>query len=334
MDNFDNKHFTVSRGYTYNYYVSPVKKEIDGRVPALLLVHGWPDDSNYWQVVAPQLLALPHRIVIPDLLGVGGSSKPKSVAAYNFSYITKDFVDILDHEQVDRVILIGHDWGAGLVGRFWLYAPTRVAGMVLLNVAYTAPTEAPFDLPAVNEMTKRIYGFGLFEYWNFFTSDEGTKLMSNNPDKVWQICHMSGPQEMMWCYPDKMRDFLLDKDATMEVRWYAKDEKLKKQFIDRIRRDGFETFQMYYRAWMDNVQHESEKALVPKERHVVTVPVLYVGCTEDAVARPESINMPKEAGLLPDLKIVTIESGHWCALDKPNEVSHAVEQFVLQRFPV
>lgn len=71
---------------------------------------------------------------------------------------------------------------------------------------------------------------------------------------------------------------------------------------------------------------------VPRDRHRVDLPVLYVGCSDDLVARPDSINAAKGAGLLPDLEEVLIESGHWCMFEKPEEVTKAIRGFLERRF--
>jgi len=335
MDAFEKKSFTVARGYTYSYHISPSTENIDPNAPTLFFCHGWPDDSRLWQFVAPHLLPLKFRILIPDLLGVGGSSKPKHVSAYNYSYITKDFVEIFDHENVSKVIAIGHDWGSGAVQRVYLYAPERVAGLILLNVAYLIPSDEPFDLDAANDMTTKAYGSPLLMYWYFFTSEEGTRLMSENPEKVWEMCH-GADQEGSWMMKmfterNTIRDFILD-PKSVPLKEYAQNEKLKKEFVDRVKRDGMETWQVYYRSWKDNVQHEAEKVEVPKDRHKINLPVLYIGCSGDPVARPDSINIAKGAGLLPDLEEVLIDSGHWCTFEKPEEITKAIKGFLEKRF--
>jgi len=335
MDAFEKKSFTVARGYTYSYYISPSTQNVDPNAPTLFFCHGWPDDAHLWQFVAPHLLPLKFRILIPDLLGVGGSSKPKHLSAYNYSYFTKDFVEIFDHEKVSKVISIGHDWGSAVAQRVYLYAPERVAGLIMLNVAYMAPSDQPFDLDAFNEMTAKVYGYSIFTYWYFFTSEEGTRLMSEKPEKVWEICH-GADQDGSWIkkmFSDKnaMRDLILDPKPA-PLKEYAQNEKLKKHFVDRVKRDGMETWQTYYRAWRENVQYEAEKVGVPKDRYKINLPVLYIACSGDPIARPDTINGAKDAGLLPDLEEVLIDSGHWCTYERPEEVTNAIKGFLEKRF--
>jgi hypothetical protein len=67
-----------------------------GSGPALLLIHGIGDDSSTW---APVLSALGrhHTVIAPDLLGHGGSDKPRadySIAAYANGM--RDLLGVLD----------------------------------------------------------------------------------------------------------------------------------------------------------------------------------------------------------------------------------------------
>lgn len=41
------------------------------------------------------------------------------MAAYNFTYLTKDFVQVFDHENIAKVISIGHDWGSNVAQRIY-----------------------------------------------------------------------------------------------------------------------------------------------------------------------------------------------------------------------
>lgn len=51
-----------------------------------------------------------YGIIAPDMLGYGGTDKPTEPAAYKGTLMAKDMVDILDAENVEKAIAIGHDW--------------------------------------------------------------------------------------------------------------------------------------------------------------------------------------------------------------------------------
>ena len=72
---------------------------------------------------------------------------------------------------------------------------------------------------------------------------------------------------------------------------------------------------------MNQVQTKADTGV---KNRVVDVPTLYVGATEDYPCPPASIKLPSDAGFLPHLTNVTIDSGHWIPLAKPEEFGNAV----------
>jgi len=250
------------------------------------------------------------------------------LAAYNFSSLTKDLNGIFNHEDITKTISIGHGWSSLVAQRVCLHAPACVAGLNMLNVACNTPLDQPFVLDGLNDLAAQVYGY-------FLTFDEGTRLMSENPERLWDILQSANANgnwtKKMFTEEDALRYQIFD-SSPIPLKEYAKNEKLKGQIVDRITRDGFETWQAYYLARKDNVQFEAEKVGVRRDRSRVDLPVLYVGCSCYLVAGPESINAAKLAGLLPDLEEVLVESGHWCMFEKPEEVNKTIRGFLENRF--
>lgn len=109
MDHLEKKFHTTARGFKYCYYISSVP--VDSTKPTLVLCHGWPDSADLWQFVVPQLLQSKLRLVVPDLLGSGESSKPTSPEAFEIKGMTDDVMEILQAESIDKQIIpMGHDW--------------------------------------------------------------------------------------------------------------------------------------------------------------------------------------------------------------------------------
>jgi len=80
--------------------------------PAVLLVHGFPDDHRLWRYQAPALLAAGYRVIAPDMRGYGESDAPHGTRAYAVAELVADLVGVLDALGVEHVKLVGHDWGA------------------------------------------------------------------------------------------------------------------------------------------------------------------------------------------------------------------------------
>lgn len=100
------KSTVVSRGYRYSYYASAAQES----KPTLLFCHGFPSTANDWRRIVPYFKERGYGLIVPDMLGYGGTDKPTDPVMYTSSKITRDIVDILDAENVDKAIAIGHDW--------------------------------------------------------------------------------------------------------------------------------------------------------------------------------------------------------------------------------
>jgi pimeloyl-ACP methyl ester carboxylesterase len=99
----------------------------------ILLLHGWPQHHYEWRHVIP-LLADERRLICPDLRGFGWTDVPDgTIDAETFA---ADAVALLDALGLDRVDLIGHDWG-GLSGfLLCLRHPGRVRRFLALGTPH------------------------------------------------------------------------------------------------------------------------------------------------------------------------------------------------------
>ncbi|MER6912453.1 alpha/beta hydrolase [Streptomyces sp. NPDC000594] len=97
----------------------------------VLLLHGKNFDGGSWEPTARALADAGHRVVVPDQIGFGRSSKP--ALDYTFELLAGHTVTLLDHLGVDRADVIGHSMGGMLAVRFALVHPDRVRRLVLAN---------------------------------------------------------------------------------------------------------------------------------------------------------------------------------------------------------
>src|SRR6266496_1821505 len=93
-----------SRGLDFNV-------RVDGEGPNVLLAHGFPDSNSVWRHQIPALVEAGFRVIAPDLRGFGESTAPPNTADYKIDEFVGDLVVILDTLEVDKVRLVGHDWG-------------------------------------------------------------------------------------------------------------------------------------------------------------------------------------------------------------------------------
>jgi pimeloyl-ACP methyl ester carboxylesterase len=81
-----------------------------GEGDPLVLLHGWPENWWCWRYVIPELAESGYRVIAPDLRGYGWSEAPPG--GYEKENFARDLIALLDALDLERVQLIGHDWGA------------------------------------------------------------------------------------------------------------------------------------------------------------------------------------------------------------------------------
>ena len=107
-----------------------------GSGPPLVLLHGWPQHWWSWRKVMPAL-ARRHRVLAVDLRGMGWSDAPPG--SYAKATLAEDIVALLDAEGLERVRIVGHDWGGFATFLLALGHPDRVERAVVLDVPPPAP---------------------------------------------------------------------------------------------------------------------------------------------------------------------------------------------------
>jgi len=85
--------------------------------PAVLLVHGYPESSHMWRVALDALAGSGLYAVAPDLPGFG-NSEPGAAGTNTWERHVETLEALRVAEGLDRVALVGHDWG-GLIGLRW-----------------------------------------------------------------------------------------------------------------------------------------------------------------------------------------------------------------------
>src|SRR5437764_15398091 len=93
-----------------------------GDGPPLVLLHGWPQHWWCWREVIPHLAARYH-VVCPDIRGLGWSGG--SEGSFRWDDLAADLIAWLDELRLDRVRLVGFDWGCVIGYRACLMHPER-----------------------------------------------------------------------------------------------------------------------------------------------------------------------------------------------------------------
>jgi pimeloyl-ACP methyl ester carboxylesterase len=108
-------------------YMDVAPAQPNGRV--VVLLHGRNFPSSYWAPVIKTLSESGYRVIVPDQIGFGKSSKP--TGELHFDTLARNTVALLDHLQIAKADIVAHSLGGMLGVRIARAYPERVAHLLL-----------------------------------------------------------------------------------------------------------------------------------------------------------------------------------------------------------
>jgi len=111
-----------------------------GEGSAVLLLHGYGETGDMWAPLAARL-ARNHKVIVPDLRGLGLSSRP--AGGYDKKTHAEDMAGVLDALKIDKVDLVTHDIGNMVGYAFAAQHPDRVKKFVIIDAPL--PGIGPWD---------------------------------------------------------------------------------------------------------------------------------------------------------------------------------------------
>ena len=99
---------------------------------SIMLMHGKNFTGAYWAQTAEDLSNVGFRVIIPDQIGFGKSSKPVDIQ-YSFQMLAQSTKAVLDSLGVEKTSVLGHSMGGMVATRFTLMYPETVDKFVLVN---------------------------------------------------------------------------------------------------------------------------------------------------------------------------------------------------------
>lgn len=153
---------------------------VGGSGPAVVLLHGYGETGDMWAPLAADL-ARDHTVVVPDLRGMGLSSKPPS--GFTKMNQAADVADVLDTLKIERADVVAHDIGNMVAFAMAERYPARVTRLVVIDapIPGIGPWEQILknpllwhfrfggpDMERLVQGRERIY---LDRFWNDFSAD-------------------------------------------------------------------------------------------------------------------------------------------------------------------
>jgi pimeloyl-ACP methyl ester carboxylesterase len=145
-----------------------------GRGPVVVLLHGYAENSDSWAPLAADLMK-DHTVVVPDLRGIGRSSKPDS--GYDKKTQAKDIRAVVTALGYDRTFVVAHDIGNMVAYAYAAMYPDKVARLVVMD--------AP--IPGIDPWTEILQSPGV---WHFnFHGPDAERLVAGREriyfDRIW-----------------------------------------------------------------------------------------------------------------------------------------------------
>jgi len=298
-----------------------------GRGPAVVLCHGFPELAFSWRHQLPALAGAGFRAIAPDQRGYGQSSRPEPIEAYDLVHLTGDLVGLLDALEIEKAVFVGHDWGGFVAWAMPVLHRERCLGAIGVNTPYLPrgpipPTQMMRALVGGQDEKMYILWFqkpGVAEA--VLTRDvrplfERLKRHGVAPEVIAARALESGELDMnpfrRLSQIEPLGEPLLSPEE-LEV------------FVSSFTLSGFAGPVNWYRNFDRNWE------IVPQVgTDRIEVPSLMVTAAWDPVLRPEmAAGMP---ALVPDLETRRIEEcGHWTQQEKPGELNRILVDWLSRR---
>lgn len=110
----------------------------EGKGPAVVLLHGFCEDSRIWEDFKLDLTEEGYRVIVVDLPGFGQSEVIENITIEGMA---EAVAAVLDHLNLDKVILIGHSMGGYVSLAFAEKHPERLTGLGLFHSQTMADSE-------------------------------------------------------------------------------------------------------------------------------------------------------------------------------------------------
>ncbi|KAI8522651.1 hypothetical protein RHMOL_Rhmol13G0012900 [Rhododendron molle] len=296
-----------------------------GQGPPVLFLHGFPELWYSWRHQMLSLSSLGYRSIAPDLRGYGDTDAPPSAASYTALHIVGDLVALLDALALDRVFLVGHDWGAVVAWYFCLLRPDRIRALVNMSVVFSPrnPKRKPI------ESLRAAFGD---DYYICRFQDPGEaeeefeRVDTARIIKKFLISRKPGPL----CVPKSVGFGGSPHNPITLPSWLSEED--VNYYATKFNQTGFTGGLNYYRA-MDLTW----EVTAPWTGLQIKVPVKFIVGDEDLTYTTPGVKKYIHDGAfkrnVPFLQELVVMEGvaHFLNQEKPEEISAHIYEFI-QRF--
>ncbi|PLW33361.1 hypothetical protein PCANC_23104 [Puccinia coronata f. sp. avenae] len=303
---FTRKSFVVSSGHRYSYIDQSLDVHHSGEV--VLLLHGFPD------LQISDLVSRGYRTIAPDLLGYGGTSKPTDVNSYSKLKSCRALLELLGHENIlQKVIIVGHDWGSALTFRFVQYFPEKVKCWITLCVPPSRPGQPGESTPDFEKMVhERLPHLG---YQLYFMSDRFSEEIHRYRRTLILLLYLHTDRGLESSIKDKFarlkdRSFVgqhILQNQIEEVGDQLEHIEVKEPeisyFLSEFEKGGLLGPLSWYKT--REIDQSDEQAACLPPSYPAEIPCLFVGASKDPAFPPHRFTDQAKAKLFPAANLTT-----------------------------
>ena len=279
----------------------------------IVLCHGWPELAYSWRHQIPALVDAGYHVIAPNQRGYGNSSRPDEVTAYDIEHLSGDLVALLDHYGYDDATFVGHDWGAMVVWGLTLLHPARVRRVINLSLPY----QERGPMPWIEFMEAVLGGDFYFVHFNRQPGVADAVLDENAARFLGNLYRKNEPPlepqpgmaMINLALAEAPRGEAVMSDSELTV------------FVDAFTASGFTGGINWYRN-LDRNWH-----LLAQVDPIIQQPALMVYGARDLIRQAENL-----AEFVPNVEVVTLDTGHWIQQEKPHELTETILGW-LERHP-
>jgi pimeloyl-ACP methyl ester carboxylesterase len=271
--------------------------------PVVILLHGFPDDARAWDDVVPRLVGAGHRVIVPYLRGFGPTRflDPAAPRLAQQAALAQDLIDLLDALGLDRVSLVGQDWGARTVCIAAALHPERVRALVSFG-GYAIQNIARAASPGDPEQEARLW------YQWYFNTERGRAGLAQNRRGICRYLWRT------WSPGWRFDDATLDRTAGSFDN---------PDFVDVV----IHSYRHRHRNAPGEARYDAAEARLAT-RPPIQVPTLVLHGRDDTV---DPVHTSEgEAHLFPKgySRRVIPDAGHFAHREQPTMVSDAITTFL------
>jgi pimeloyl-ACP methyl ester carboxylesterase len=261
----------------------------------VVLLHGFPQDGTSWDAVVPHLHAAGLRTIVPDQRGYSPDARPKTAGAYRMANLVDDVMAVLDHLDVERAHVVGHDWGGGVAWTMGAARPDRVASLVVVS---TPHPDAMMRAIRTSRQARQSWYFLLFRLpfaerlvaWRLADDLVRTGLPTDRVDHY--VARMAEPGAL-----------------TGALNWYR-------------------ALSLRTGTWPDPARDDLDPAW--RYEHLVTVPTTYVWGARDPALGRTAAEMTAEHVRTDYRFVVLDDAGHWIPETHPEPLARCIVERIVR----